>query len=100
MLLCRSLASEAGDLVTLKALGAGPAYLAGLTTDKHKALVCDRMVSLHPEGSANRDAAKAFDEQAEFATLLEATVLHGFAEMIDFAEADSFEALAQDAVAA
>jgi len=93
-------ASETGDLVTLKALGAGPAYLAGLDARMHKELVRDRMVSLHPEASANRDAAKAFDEQAEFATLLETTVIHGVAELIDFEQADSFEAVAKEAVAA
>lgn len=92
-------ASETGDLVTLKALGAGPACLAGLDASMYKSMVRDRVVSLHPEASANRDAAKAFDEQAEFATLLETTVIHGVAEMIDFEAADSFEAVAREAVA-
>lgn len=44
--------------------------------------------------------AKAFDEQADFATLIETTVLQATATMIDFVEADSFALAAQDAVAA
>ena len=93
-------AYESGDVVTLKGLGAGPSYLTGLSVEQHKAMVRDRLVSLHPETPANSIAAKAFDEQTEFATLLEATVLQSAAEMIDFVEAASFEAAAQDAVAA
>jgi len=93
-------ASEAGDLVTLKALGAGPAYLAGIEPRMHKELVRDRVVALHPEAAANRDAATAFDEQAQLATMLEDTVMHGVAELVDFEQADSFEAVAQEAVAA
>lgn len=93
-------AQEAGDLVTLKALGAGPAYLSGLTPEVYKTMVRDRVVALHPEAAANSVAAKAFDEQAEIATLLENTVMHGVSELIDFVEAESFEAVAADAVAA
>jgi len=46
------------------------------------------------------EAAKTFDEQAEFATLIETTVLQATAELIEFVEADSLAAMTQDAVAA
>jgi hypothetical protein len=86
--------------VTLKAIGTGPCYLAGLTPDQHKMLVRDKMIDLNPDARLCREAAEAFDQQAEFATLLETTVMQATAELIDFVEADSFEAAAQDAVAA
>lgn len=93
------LAVEAGDETTLKALGTAPAYLAGLPPALH-ARARDSLIDLHPEARASRDAAKAFEEQAEFATLIETTVLQATADLIDFVEADSFAAAAQDAVAA
>lgn len=89
----------AGDATTLKAVGAGPAYLTGLPPAMHAA-ARDALVDLNPEAKASREAAKSFDEQETFAALLETTVMQSTAELIDFVEADSFAAAAESAVVA
>jgi len=92
-------AIETGDKVTLKALGSDPADTSGLSPDLYKA-VRDRLIALDPETREAAQAAKAFDEQAAYAEMIESTVLQGVANLIDFVEADSLAAMASEAAAA
>jgi hypothetical protein len=92
-------AIETGDVVTLRAIGGASDYLCGLSEDLHKA-VKDRLIALDPETRKAAQDAKAFDEQASHADLIESTVLQGVANRIDFVEADSLAAMARDADAA
>jgi len=92
-------AEAAFDTVTLRAIGAGPAYLTGLPPAMHDH-ARNALIDLFPNAKAAREAARGLEEQEKFADLFVESILQSTADLIDFLAADSFEAAAQDAVAA
>lgn len=83
----------------MKAIVIAPAFLTGLPP----ALIEDtseKLIGMFADASEAAAEVKALDAQAEFAQLIEDTVLGSAADLIDFAQADSFAAAASDAVAA
>ncbi|WP_395710465.1 hypothetical protein [Reyranella sp.] len=92
-------AIEAKDATTLRAIGAGPAYLSGLPAEMHEHARAV-LIEADPAAKGVPDALRSLGEQEAFAVLIEETVLQSMADLVDFVEADSLEQMAQAAVAA
>jgi hypothetical protein len=86
-------AIESGDVVTLKAIFTGLSYLSGIPPQLHEH-TRNALIDRDPDAKSARDGLVALEEQQTFAQLLQDTVLHSTADVIDFASADIYEAAA------